>query len=67
MMKNASWKVRYFFYSNNNVVLQLLDSYGVTLNNLHSSHQKITIKKNIVDMAKDWPMYFARIFPVSVS
>jgi myosin-15 len=44
---------------------KLLDSYGVTLSNLHSSHQKITIKKNIVDMAKDWPMYFARIFPVS--
>ncbi|XP_021936981.1 unconventional myosin-XV-like isoform X4 [Zootermopsis nevadensis] len=44
---------------------KLLDSYGVTINNLHSSHQKVTIKKNIVDMAKDWPLYFSRIFPVS--
>ncbi|XP_069684996.1 unconventional myosin-XV isoform X5 [Periplaneta americana] len=44
---------------------KMLDSYGVTLNNLHSAHQKVTIKKNIVDMAKDWPVYFARIFPVS--
>ena len=48
-------------------LLQLLDSYGVTLNNLQSAHQKVTIKKNIVDMAKDWPIYFSRIFPVSVS
>ncbi|GLH06473.1 Unconventional myosin IC [Gryllus bimaculatus] len=44
---------------------KLLDSYGVTLSNVHSGHQKVTIKKNVVDMAKDWPTYFARIFPVS--
>jgi len=50
-----------------NLFFQLLDSYGVTINNLHSSHQKVTIKKNIVDMAKEWPLYFSRIFPVSVS
>ncbi|XP_063236075.1 unconventional myosin-XV [Bacillus rossius redtenbacheri] len=44
---------------------KLLDSYGVSLNNLLSSPQKVTIKKNVVDLAKDWPVYFARIFPVS--
>lgn len=48
-------------------MLKLLDSYGVTLDNLQSTQHKITIKKNIVDMAKQWPLYFARIFPVSVS
>lgn len=45
----------------------MLDNYGVTLNNLQSAHHKNTIKKNVVDMAKQWNVYFARIFPVSVS
>jgi myosin XV len=44
----------------------MLDSYGITLSNLHSPHHKVTIKKNIVDMAKEWPTYFARIFPITV-
>ncbi|KAJ1528092.1 hypothetical protein ONE63_008008 [Megalurothrips usitatus] len=44
---------------------KMLDSYGVTLNNLQSAHHKSTIKKNVVDMAKQWNIYFARIFPVS--
>ncbi|XP_049851037.1 unconventional myosin-XV isoform X4 [Schistocerca gregaria] len=44
---------------------KLLDNYGVTLSNIHSAQQKVTIKKNVVDIAKDWPIYFARIFPVS--
>nr|CAD7453150.1 unnamed protein product [Timema tahoe] len=44
---------------------KLLDSYGVTLNNVHSAQQKTTIKKNVVDLAKDWPTYFSRIFAVS--
>lgn len=48
-------------------MLKMLDNYGVTLDNLQSTQHKITIKKNIVDMARQWPLYFARIFPVSVS
>lgn len=48
-------------------MLKMLDNYGVTLDNLQSTQHKITIKKNIVDMAKQWPLYFARIFPVSVN
>ncbi|XP_043471659.1 unconventional myosin-XV [Leptopilina heterotoma] len=47
-------------------MLKLLDNYGVTLDNLQSTQHKITIKKNIVDLAKQWPLYFARIFPVSI-
>ncbi|OXU27998.1 hypothetical protein TSAR_007655 [Trichomalopsis sarcophagae] len=47
-------------------MLKLLDNYGVTLDNLQSTQHKITIKKNVVDMAKQWPLYFARIFPVSI-
>lgn len=47
-------------------MLKMLDNYGITLDNLQSTQHKITIKKNVVDMAKQWPLYFARIFPVSV-
>ncbi|KZC05600.1 Unconventional myosin-XV [Dufourea novaeangliae] len=47
-------------------MLKLLDNYGVTLDNLQSTQHKITIKKNVVDVAKQWPLYFARIFPVSI-
>lgn len=47
-------------------MLKLLDNYGVTLENLQSTQHKINIKKNVVDLAKQWPLYFARIFPVSV-
>ncbi|XP_023288541.1 unconventional myosin-XV [Orussus abietinus] len=47
-------------------MLKMLDGYGITLENLQSTQHKITIKKNIVDMAKQWPLYFARIFPVSI-
>ncbi|GAB6020238.1 Unconventional myosin-XV [Chamberlinius hualienensis] len=43
---------------------QLLDNYGVTTSNIHSPHHKVTIKKNIVDIARDWPTYFCRLFPV---
>jgi len=50
-----------------NKMRKMLDSYGITLSNLHSPHHKVTIKKNIVDMAKEWPTYFARIFPITVS
>ncbi|XP_048509561.1 uncharacterized protein LOC105693576 isoform X2 [Athalia rosae] len=47
-------------------MLKMLDNYGITLENLQSTQHKITIKKNVVDMAKQWPIYFARIFPVSI-
>ncbi|XP_024944481.1 uncharacterized protein LOC107271471 isoform X3 [Cephus cinctus] len=47
-------------------MLKMLDNYGITLENLQSTQHKITIKKNVVDMAKQWPLYFARIFPVSI-
>ncbi|XP_046586212.1 unconventional myosin-XV isoform X1 [Neodiprion lecontei] len=47
-------------------MLKMLDNYGINLENLQSTQHKITIKKNVVDMAKQWPIYFARIFPVSI-
>ncbi|XP_068984012.1 unconventional myosin-XV isoform X3 [Bombus flavifrons] len=47
-------------------MLKMLDNYGINLDNLQSTQHKITIKKNVVDIAKQWPLYFARIFPVSI-
>ncbi|XP_011310328.1 unconventional myosin-XV [Fopius arisanus] len=47
-------------------MIKLLHNYGVTLENLQSTHHKITIKKNVVDIAKQWSLYFSRIFPVSI-
>lgn len=47
-------------------MIKLLDNYGVTLENLQSTQHKITIKKNIIDMAKQWPLYFSRIFTISI-
>jgi len=44
---------------------QLLDSYGITMGNLSSNSHKQTIKKNIVELAKEWGTYFCRLFPVS--
>ncbi|KAK6643275.1 hypothetical protein RUM43_004780 [Polyplax serrata] len=44
---------------------KLLDGYGITVNNLSSHNTKQTIKKNIVELAKEWDTYFCRLFPVS--
>ena len=62
----ATSNIRIFKEDRQNMI-KLLDNYGVTLENLQSTQHKITIKKNVVDIAKQWPLYFARIFPVSVS
>ncbi|CAG0891503.1 unnamed protein product [Darwinula stevensoni] len=43
---------------------QLLDNYGITLANIQSPC-KSSIKKNIINTAKEWPCYFARLFPVT--
>lgn len=43
------------------------DGYGVTSSTLHSNAIKLTMKRNVIDVAKEFPNYFSRIFPVSVS
>ncbi|KAK8734252.1 hypothetical protein OTU49_006087, partial [Cherax quadricarinatus] len=46
---------------------KMLDNRGVTPNNTFSPHHKNSLKKEIVEMAKTWPLYFAAIFPVTGS
>ena len=43
----------------------LLDEYDVNLKNVFSNQHKLSTKKNIMDMAKEFPTYFARLYPVS--
>ena len=45
---------------------QLLDNYGIDPSNAADGHHKITLKRNVVETAKQWPLYFARLYPVSV-
>lgn len=42
-----------------------MDGYGITINNVSSQNHKQTIKKNIVELAKEWETYFCRLYPVS--
>ncbi|GFQ66220.1 unconventional myosin-XVB, partial [Trichonephila clavata] len=44
---------------------QLIDGYGVTSSTLHSNNIKLTMKRNVVDVAKEFPNYFSRLFPIS--
>lgn len=48
-------------------LFQLLDRFGVTASNMQTGHHKASTKRSIVELARQWPLYFARIFPVSVS
>jgi myosin-15 len=45
----------------------MLENYGISPENATNGHHKITLKRNVVEMAKEWPLYFARLYPVSVS
>lgn len=44
--------------------VNMLSGYGVKPDNLNSSH-RVNIKRNVVELARTWPLYFARLFPVS--
>uniref|UniRef100_A0A6B2EBK9 Putative myosin class ii heavy chain n=1 Tax=Phlebotomus kandelakii TaxID=1109342 RepID=A0A6B2EBK9_9DIPT len=46
--------------------LNLLDGHGVTLENMNGSVRAI-VKRHLVDLARGWPFYFARLFTVSGS
>jgi hypothetical protein len=45
----------------------MIDNYGITLANIHAPQFKATLKRNLVQTAKEFPCYFARLFPVTVS
>lgn len=38
----------------------------MTASNMQTGHHKASTKRSIVELARQWPLYFARIFPVSV-
>jgi myosin-15 len=40
----------------------MLENYGITPENATNGHHKITLKRNVVEMAKEWPLYFARLY-----
>lgn len=46
--------------------LNLLGGHGVTSENMRSQVRAI-VKRHLVDMARGWPLYFARLFVVSGS
>lgn len=44
--------------------VNMLSGYGVTAENYNSSH-RANIKRNVIELARTWPLYFSRLFPVS--
>lgn len=44
--------------------LNMLNGYGVTTENMTSPH-RAHIKRQVVELAKTWPLYFSRLFLVS--
>ena len=49
------------------VCSQLFERYDITAANLHSNQHKTSTKRSVIETAQHWLLYFARIFPVSVS
>merc|ERR1719242_2887803 len=43
----------------------LLDEYNINLKNIFSGQHKLNTKKNIIEVAKEFPTYFARLYPVT--
>ncbi|XP_065559306.1 unconventional myosin-XV-like isoform X1 [Artemia franciscana] len=44
---------------------QVLESYGVNSENVNDGNIRTSVKKNVVDLAKEFPLYFSRLYPVS--
>nr|CAH7758737.1 unnamed protein product [Callosobruchus chinensis] len=45
--------------------VNMLSGYGVTAENYSGSSHRANVKRNIVELARTWPLYFARLFTVS--
>lgn len=45
----------------------VVESYGINKDNYLGGSFKNQVKKIVVDTAKEWPTYFAKLFPVAVS
>ncbi|KAG5895943.1 hypothetical protein JTB14_016344 [Gonioctena quinquepunctata] len=44
--------------------VNMLSGYGVTAENYNNSH-RANIKRNVIELARTWPLYFTRLFAVS--
>ena len=43
----------------------LLDEYNINLKNIFGNQHKLSTKKSIIEVAKEFPTYFARLYPVT--
>lgn len=46
---------------------RLLESHGITPNNCLSGHHSVSVRNEVVNLAKSWPLYFAALYPVTGS
>lgn len=44
--------------------INMLNSHGVTAETIRSQNVRAIVKRHLIDMAREWPLYFARLFPV---
>ncbi|KRX63936.1 Unconventional myosin-XV [Trichinella sp. T9] len=50
-----------------NQMIRLLTSNGIELETLTSANISPSFKKHVVQIARSWPLYFCRLYPVTVS
>ena len=43
----------------------LLDEYNINLKNIFGNQHKLSTKKSIIEVAKEFATYFARLYPVT--
>ncbi|XP_053952311.1 unconventional myosin-XV isoform X1 [Anastrepha ludens] len=46
------------------VALSMLNGHGVTVETVRSQNIRAIVKRHLIDMARSWPLYFARLFAV---
>ncbi|KAI8125545.1 Unconventional myosin-XV [Lucilia cuprina] len=44
--------------------INMLNGHGVTVETVRSQNVRALVKRHLIDMAREWPLYFARLFPV---
>ncbi|XP_014089710.3 unconventional myosin-XV [Bactrocera oleae] len=46
------------------VAVSMLNGHGVTIETICSQNVRALVKRHLIDMARGWPLYFARLFAV---
>uniref|UniRef100_W8AVX6 Unconventional myosin-XV n=1 Tax=Ceratitis capitata TaxID=7213 RepID=W8AVX6_CERCA len=46
------------------VALTMLNGHGVTVETICNQNVRAIVKRHLIDMARSWPLYFARLFAV---